>query len=58
MSKVKDATLLNQRIYFKMKSICLLTKFMDNAKNLIKVVKAFGKNKKLNKIGKNLFGIH
>lgn len=55
MSKVKDATLLNQRVYFKMKSICLLTKFMDNAKNLIKEVKAFGKNKKLNKIGKNLF---
>lgn len=58
MSKVKDATLLNQRVYFKMKSICLLTKFMDNAKNLIKEVKAFGKNKKLNKIGKKLFGIH
>lgn len=27
---------------------------MDNAKNLIKEVKAFGKNKKLNKIGKTL----
>lgn len=57
MSKVKDATLLNQRVYFKMKSICLLTKFMDYAKNLIKEVKAFEKIK-LNKIGDNLFGIH
>lgn len=31
---------------------------MENVKNLIKEVKAFGKNKKLNKIGKKLFGIH